>query len=630
MSVTRPELGRIWALSGARFDPGTQKYTLGWTAEIPTYEVLNYLQYRVDLALLSTAQRGIPEWGSDLTYGLGSVVWDNKDSRIYVSKVAVPSKSKAPSDNPADWELSSTQFTMTSFLSLNGKIDDHIAARNDPHNVTADQVGTYTSSVIDSKISKVAGDITAHTGRRDNPHGTTAEQAGAVPKTGGEYLGPVTFSATETKVNPGAGDHAVRADSEMLSLRFEDIYLGIRKSDKRAVVKTPSGTEVLMNEQEYVETRKEIEPEYAVPSPDFHVDAINDVHIKAGFHTSQFVRSGSRPYTDKAGRPAVAEDQMPRHAAGGLLLENGGTNVMLNNGKITAMRNAKSWSCTDPDADGWMTLQAVSTEGAPESAYGDFLELAGGTRSCYIEVKKGGVDAVIRMYRGDAGGPYSATVRDNGVTSSSGGVKYWDMGDYWRIHVVGTVGSSNTSKPFRIYPAPAAGGSCTYRYVSVFENSGYVVNVPHGQTVGSEQFYFQGNLNYAGFQRATIMVEAIWDNPGQDTVLFWDQSGNNEGIYIRSDGRVEASWLDTGGVIQRVQCGRLTFDNRPFKVVATFDEQTSKGYLNGVLGETKDIAFVSSESREYRVYCRPHGGSFTLRQLKIWNEVLSTEQISTL
>ncbi|QTQ06917.1 hypothetical protein [Aeromonas phage PVN05] len=321
MIVNRPELGRVWALSGARFDPGTQKYNLGWTAEIPTYEVLNYLQYRTDLALLSAAQRGIPEWGNDLTYGLGSVVWDNKNGTVYTSKVATPNKSKAPSDNPNEWEISSTQFTMNSFLALNKKIDDHVAARNDPHNVTADQVDTYIKSVIDSKVAKVDGDISNHVNRKDNPHGVTAAQAGAVPVTGGTYTGAVTFNASETKINTGAGDQAVMADANRVALRYADAYLGIRKSDKRATIKVGSKEEVLMSETEYVAARALIEPSYAVPCPDVWIDALSDIHLRQGFGFTELQRSVAGPYTDKSGNPQTAAPGMPRHEREGLRIE---------------------------------------------------------------------------------------------------------------------------------------------------------------------------------------------------------------------------------------------------------------------------------------------------------------------
>ena len=321
MSVNRPELGRIWALNGARFDPGTQKYQLGWTAEIPTYEVLNYLQYRVDLALLAASERGIPEWGSDLTYGLGSVVWDNTNSKMYVSKVATPNKSKAPSTNTADWEESCTQFTMNAFLQIDQKIDAHIGRADNPHGVTAEQVNTYIKSVIDQKVSNVATDLSNHAGRRDNPHGTTAAGIGAVPATGGTYTGAVTFNSPEVKINSGAGDHAVHADSDILGLRYADVYLGLRKSDNRAVLKVAGNTSVLLSESEYVEARRVLEPEYAVPDPDVWIDALNDINLKQGFGFTELVRGVTADYTDKSGRVRVAGVGEPRQERNGLRLD---------------------------------------------------------------------------------------------------------------------------------------------------------------------------------------------------------------------------------------------------------------------------------------------------------------------
>lgn len=77
--------------------------------------------------------------------------------------------------------------------SLNG----HTGNRNNPHGVTASQVGAYTKSEIDTKdastlssaksyadgkANTVQNNLNAHTGNRSNPHGVTASQVGAYSK----------------------------------------------------------------------------------------------------------------------------------------------------------------------------------------------------------------------------------------------------------------------------------------------------------------------------------------------------------------------------------------------------------------------------------------------------------------
>ncbi len=57
----RPKLNRVWTSNNsvARRDPGDAEYLKGWVAEIPTYQVLNYLQYKIDTTMLAQAERGI-------------------------------------------------------------------------------------------------------------------------------------------------------------------------------------------------------------------------------------------------------------------------------------------------------------------------------------------------------------------------------------------------------------------------------------------------------------------------------------------------------------------------------------------------------------------------------------------
>ena len=320
MAVERPTLSRIWAVNGARYDPGMQKYAQGWTAEIPTYEVLNFLQYRIDTALLAATQRGVPEWGSDMKYEKGALVWDNVNSTIYTAKVASPNQQLRPSENSEQWAISATQFSMEQYHGLQGMINAHMADKGNPHGVTADQANTYTKAVIDQKVGVVASDIAAHAGRKDNPHGVKAEQIGAVPSSGGTYTGQVTFATGEVRINPGAGDHTVKATADRVVLHSGTTELGIRKSDGRAVLWKDGVADVLLNESQYVETRKAAEPDYAVPTPDFWVDALNDIHIRTGVGYTEFLRPTTQAYTDKMGQPATAQVNEPRHDKSGLLL----------------------------------------------------------------------------------------------------------------------------------------------------------------------------------------------------------------------------------------------------------------------------------------------------------------------
>ena len=111
---------------------------------------------------------------------------------------------------------------------VRGELNAHNADNNNPHNVTAAQVGlgnvpnkatndlqpTYSeASTLDKltsgeklaaafgKIAKAITDLIAHIGNKANPHDVTAAQVGAVPKTGGAMTGALTTKGI--KLTPG-------------------------------------------------------------------------------------------------------------------------------------------------------------------------------------------------------------------------------------------------------------------------------------------------------------------------------------------------------------------------------------------------------------------------------------------
>ena len=104
---------------------------------------------------------------------------------------------------------------------LEGKVDQHIADQNNPHNVTAAQVGlgnvpnkstndqqpTFTESsaltaltsgekltLMLGKIAKAISTLISHVGNKSNPHGVTAQQTGAVPASGGTMTGNLSMN----------------------------------------------------------------------------------------------------------------------------------------------------------------------------------------------------------------------------------------------------------------------------------------------------------------------------------------------------------------------------------------------------------------------------------------------------
>lgn len=281
----RPKLNRVWTSNNsvARRDPGDAKYLKGWVAEIPTYQVLNYLQYKIDTTMLAQAERGIFEWGSDVSYGVGSLAWDETNKTIYVCTVASPNKSLRPSENSAQWSPSAIQVSRANYDSIVAAINAHIAdVTTNPHKVTAAQIGAYNKSELDNIVANYRAMVQAHVTDYNNPHKLTATQVGAVPAIGGEYTGEVSFttvylndSKTAQIVNDGG-----------LYLRNGSYYLGINGSTGNPEAGTAASKSRIVTELNFPDVKAAQEPEYATPLESFQMGLINSINIQRGTGTA--------------------------------------------------------------------------------------------------------------------------------------------------------------------------------------------------------------------------------------------------------------------------------------------------------------------------------------------------------
>lgn len=280
----RPKLNRVWtsANSVLRRDPGDAKYIQGWVSEIPTFQVLNYLQYKVDTTLLAQAERGIFEWGSDITYVLGSIVWCENDKKIYVSTVGSPDKTKAPNTNLAHWSPSSIQVPRASYDAILTSINSHIANKSNPHNLSAAQLGSYTKAETDALVAQYQALVLAHSSNKNNPHGVTALQVGAVPATGGTYTGDVTFNGG---MFFDAGKVNQISKTGGLYLQAGTAVMGIDATGA-AVVGTTSSKSKIVSEATFPALKAAQEPGYAVPEPTIQMDLIGSINIRRGVGTA--------------------------------------------------------------------------------------------------------------------------------------------------------------------------------------------------------------------------------------------------------------------------------------------------------------------------------------------------------
>lgn len=318
------QLNRVWATGpqSPNRDPGATKWALGWVAEIPTLQVLNYINNRNDTNQLALAERGVFEWVGGIAYKLGALSWDELDSKIYRAKVANPSTTLAPSLNLAQWEPSSIQISRGAYDAAAANWAAHIANKFNPHGLTAHQLGSYTTVEIDAKVAVVKAVIDAHVSiTAGNPHGTTAADVNAVPVTGGTYTGVVNHRYSQTLIGPTAYAGSLNATTAGITIgKGATARVGLDASSKPVWVDESGVSHTLMTEVAYLERRTAQAPLYATPAPDSWLVAKNGLQLATGQLPANFNGAAGRSYTGKDGTAYSSVLNAPRLTPWGMML----------------------------------------------------------------------------------------------------------------------------------------------------------------------------------------------------------------------------------------------------------------------------------------------------------------------
>lgn len=282
--MLRPKLGRIWGsqTSVARRDPGDAKYATGWLSEIPTYQVLNYLQWKSDATFQALAERGVFEWGSDVAYKKNAAAWDESAGQIYVALLNNPNTTLKPSSNLSQWAPSAIQISRSSYDAAVQAISNHIAdVTGNPHKLTPARLGTYTTAQIDALVAQYKALVYAHTSDTNNPHKLTAAQVGAVPVTGGTYSGNVTMSTGQVLLSTNGASKVV-ADSSGTYVASSAGQVGVG-SDGKGFVKIGSGAKSeIVTQDTFAANKALVENSYISPLPIFYMPMMNDINIYQG------------------------------------------------------------------------------------------------------------------------------------------------------------------------------------------------------------------------------------------------------------------------------------------------------------------------------------------------------------
>ncbi|WJN64091.1 putative tail fiber protein [Erwinia phage Mauresque] len=293
--MLRPKLGRIWAdnSSVARRDPGDTKYLTGWLSEIPTYQVLNFLQWKNDLVIQSLAERGVLEWGGDVTYKKGAAVWDETNNKIYIALLDNPDKTKAPSTNLNQWTGSAIQLSRSAYDATVKKIDDHVAdVTGNPHKLTPGRLGTYTVAQIDALVAQYRAEVQTHANRKDNPHKVTATQIGAVPVEGGTYTGDVTMGTGQLFLSADK-TRLIKSDSTGVYMKNAAGAIGIDAAGKGFVKTGSEAASEIVTKSTFADNKATVEPNYAIPQPVFYLPLASDLNIYIGGGTTLSTQNGT-------------------------------------------------------------------------------------------------------------------------------------------------------------------------------------------------------------------------------------------------------------------------------------------------------------------------------------------------
>ena len=297
--MLRPKLGRLWGNSNAvvRRDPGDEKYLVGWLSEIPTYQVLNFLQWKTDATIQALAERGVLEWGSDVTYKNGAAVWNEADGKIYVATLDGPTDQ--PSASSTQWVGSAIQLTRNEYDKTVSAINQHIDdVTSNPHKLTPGRLGTYTAAQIDALVAAYRAEVLAHVQDTNNPHKLTAAIVGAVPVTGGTYTGAVTMQTGQLLLSSD-GSQLVKADTTGVYLKNSAGSVGVDANGKGFVKTGSAAATEIVTQQTFADFKLNVEPNYATPSPIFLMPLIRDINIYIGGGTTS---TSFTPSYDAAGR----------------------------------------------------------------------------------------------------------------------------------------------------------------------------------------------------------------------------------------------------------------------------------------------------------------------------------------
>lgn len=267
--TTRPDLSKVWASSSEADvrDIPSDLYLRGWIdKQKPEHYHQNKLQKSTNDYLVEVTELGIPDWRNYVTYKVGSVV--RYATITYVSKSDKNTNNQP--DTSSVWEVSigaaNYEDTVNHIRHIEKTIDDHRLGKQDPHDVTPMQAGTYSKEESNTISNNFQQGINSHKADKGNPHKVTYSQLDILPVSGGDFTGQVDFGAGRL----GIGEGFVNCDNTQINIQLGSNRLQLKDD-------TYFNDEYLLNEFNYTKMDNIFNPKYAVPPTGFHIPMHNSL-----------------------------------------------------------------------------------------------------------------------------------------------------------------------------------------------------------------------------------------------------------------------------------------------------------------------------------------------------------------
>ena len=279
----------------------TLDYSLGWQTYDPLFgskqpvQWINYFYNKVETAQVLQLEH-LNKWMTGVNYRVGAVVV--KGSNAWIAKT--PNVGVDPAtDLGVHWAQSAmmhrSRTAGESIIAAKVTVGrTHIEDMNNPHEVTAFQVGTYTIAESNGYTAVLSNTLQAHKDRRDNPHNVTYTQLNILPTTGGVFTGDVSLLRM---VLPHTSKVELTMSTMALARGIDSLNLCTKANFNGAK---------LLTKQNFKSVKTSNNKSFTPLKPDLWMPLVCDLNSLHSSYTATYTRSTELVYDDKSKTRSVS------------------------------------------------------------------------------------------------------------------------------------------------------------------------------------------------------------------------------------------------------------------------------------------------------------------------------------